>query len=250
MNILKSPTRWIFYQVNIFTSPTRWNWAKLTTTPDRKLFHPSLQKPLICLGCTQSPHKRKWFTRGARGASDPMSGKLWIASAMIKSCRRRALPAARRSMPNYPEPKFRGPKRTKAPRVISSQNLEPENDFNLCSLSPGWSCTSTLTAACACPPSGRSARTRFATSSPASSEWFFRVWHFLATGPWRRWLLTLRWRPPQISLLSSPASRSGWNPSAEHTLKNRSEFDKLTDLSLQYTAPALTGDMAAIERVS
>ena len=93
---------------------------------------------------------------------------------MIKSCRRRALPAARRSMPNYPEPKFRGPKRTKAPRVISSQNLEPENDFNLCSLSPGWSCTSTLTAACACPPSGRSARPRFATFSPASSEWIFQ----------------------------------------------------------------------------
>ena len=66
--------------------------------------------------------------------------------------------------------------RSKAPPTIDEQSIAnyTENDFNLCSLFPGWSCTSTSTAACACQPSGRSARPRFATFSPASSEWIFQ----------------------------------------------------------------------------
>ena len=68
-------------------------------------------------------------------------------------------------MPNYPEPKFRGPKRTKAPRVRFFREINlPKKKFrpNFCSLSPEWSYTSTLTAAYACPPYGRSARPRWA----------------------------------------------------------------------------------------
>ena len=79
-----------------------------------------------------------------------------------------------RSMPNYPEPKFRGPKRTKAPRVRFFREINlPKKKFrpNFCSLSPEWSYTSTLTAAYACPPYGRSARPRWAL--PPEQRWIF-----------------------------------------------------------------------------
>ena len=55
---------------------------------------------------------------------------LRASSPFIEITRRKVF-RERRSMPNYPEPKFRGPKRTKAPRPLSRVELHIHLDGSL-----------------------------------------------------------------------------------------------------------------------
>ena len=105
-----------------------------------------------------------------------------------------------------------------------------------------------------------------------------RAYHFLATAPWKLWPPMWRWELPPISLIFSPAFRL--MSTTTHICHNhpnrwlekrckifqwvREKREKcmkyppwdviiwqiLSRWYFQYTAPALTGDMAAIERVS
>merc|ERR1712129_120096 len=72
------------------------------------------------------------------GASQPASqdpARSLSSQDSVSQPARRSGPA--RTMPNYPEPKFRGPKRTRAPRPLSRAELHIHLDGSL-RLSTVW----------------------------------------------------------------------------------------------------------------